>query len=228
MKKKRIGVVLSGCGVQDGAEIHEAVLAMLALDRAGAEIVCMAPDIDQHDVVDHRTGKPTSERRNVLAESARIARGEIRDIASVRAQDLDGVLLPGGFGAAKNLSSFARDGAGCSVDAGVARLLRDVHAAEKPIAALCIAPAVLASVFGSSLHPVITIGNDRGTAGALEKMGARHRDAGPTDVVVDRRNRIVTTPCYMLAGRISQVADGAERAVAELLELASTSSATRA
>lgn len=227
MKKKRIGVVLSGCGVQDGAEIHEAVLAMLALDRAGAEIVCLAPDREQADVVDHRTGQKTNERRNVLVESARIARGQIRDVAGVDAAELDAVLLPGGFGAAKNLSTFAREGADCEVDPGVAKLLRELHRIGKPIAALCIAPAVLASVFGAELHPEITIGNDRSTAGALEKMGARHRNAGPTEVVVDRRNRIVTTPCYMLAGRISEVAQGAERAVAELLELVSASTAAR-
>lgn len=219
MKRKRIGVVLAGCGVQDGAEIHEAVLAMLALDRAGAEIVCMAPDRDQADVVNHRTGKPTGEKRNVLVEAARIARGRIRALSDVQAQELDGVVLPGGYGAAKNLCTFAMDGAGCTVDESVAGLLRALHQEKKPIAALCIAPAILAAVFGESLHPEITIGNDRGTASALESMGARHRDAGVTDVVVDRANRIVTTPCYMYDARISEVAEGAARAVQELLRL---------
>ena len=221
MSKKRIGVVLSGCGVQDGAEIHEAVLTLLALDRAGAETICMAPDREQMDVVDHRTGKPTGERRNVLAEAARIARGNIRDLADVGAGDLDGVVLPGGYGAAKNLSTFARDGASCQVEEGVARLLRDMHQAGKPIAALCIAPAVLAALFGQSLHPEVTIGTDAGTAQALESMGARHRRAATTEVVVDRQHKLVTTPCYMTATRISEVAIGAERAVTELLKLAS-------
>jgi enhancing lycopene biosynthesis protein 2 len=226
--KKRIGVVLAGCGAQDGAEIHEAVLALLALDRAGAEVVCMAPDRDQADVVDHRTGKPTVERRNVLTEAARIARGKIRDVASVHASELDGVLLPGGYGAAKNLCTFARDGAGCQVEDGVARLLRDMSRAGKPIAALCIAPTVLASLFGKTLHPELTIGNDAGTARALESMGARHRDASVTEVVVDRTNKIVTTPCYMYDARISEVALGAERAVQELLKLVAQSEPARA
>lgn len=221
--RKRIGVVLSGSGFQDGSEIHEAVLALLALDRAGAEVVCMAPDRAQTEVVDHVTGRPTDERRNMLSEAARIARGRIRDVAEVRADELDGVVLPGGFGAAKNLSSFARDGARCTVDEGVARLLRDVHAAGKPIAALCIAPAILAALFGSTLHPEITIGRDAGTARVLTGLGARHRDAGVTDVVVDAHNRFVTTPCYMLEARISEVAVGAERAVQELLRLAGQS-----
>lgn len=229
MSQKRIGVVLAGCGVQDGAEIHEAVLTLLALDRAGVEIVCMAPDRDQVDVVDHRAGKPVGERRNVLVEAARIARGRIRDVASVRADELDGVVLPGGFGVAKNLCSFASAGPQCTVDPGVARLLRELHAADKPIAALCIAPAVVAALFGSTLHPEITIGNDAGTAQALEKMGARHRVAAVTDVVVDTKNKIVTTPCYMYGdARISEVAVGAERAVHELLQLAGTTASARA
>ncbi len=217
---KKVGVILSGCGVYDGAEIHEAVLTMLALDRAGMEIVCMAPNKDQVDVIDHVTGKPTGEKRKVLTEAARIARGKIQDLATVKAADLDAVVLPGGFGAAKNLSSFARDGAQCDVDPGVASLLRDMHARGKPIAALCIAPAVVAKVFGDTLHPELTIGKDAATAKQIAATGARHVDAGVIDVVVDRKNKIVTTPCYMLAGRISEVAAGAEKAVAALLELA--------
>jgi enhancing lycopene biosynthesis protein 2 len=215
----KVGVILSGCGVQDGSEIHEAVLTLLALDRAGAEAIVMAPDKPQADVVDHRAGKPTGEKRNVLAEAARIARGKIRDLATVKADELDAVVLPGGFGAAKNLSTFAADGAKCSVDEGVAKLLRDMHRQEKPIAALCIAPAVLARVFGKDIGPEITIGNAKDVAATLESMGARHYDAGVSEVVVDDRNRLVTTPCYMLPARISEVAVGAEKAVQALLAL---------
>lgn len=220
MKAKRIGVVLSGCGVQDGAEIHEAVLTLLALDRAGADVICMAPDRDQADVVDHCTGKPTGERRNVLVESARIARGKIRPVTAVRAAELDGVVLPGGYGAAKNISTFAADGADCSVDPGVAALLREMHAQGKPIAALCIAPSVLAALFGKSVQPELTIGSDPETARTLERMGARHRNATVTEVVVDHQHHLVTTPCYMCDARIREVAVGAERAVQALLELA--------
>lgn len=214
----KVGVILSGCGVQDGSEIHEAVLTMLALDRAGAEAVLMAPDKPQKDVVDHRAGKAVSEKRNVLAESARIARGKIRDIATVKADELDAVVLPGGFGAAKNLSTFATDGDKCSADESVAKLLREMHRQEKPIGALCIAPAILARIFGKGIE--ITIGNDPGTAKALEAMGAKHFEASVTEVVVDEKNRIVTTPCYMLDARISEIAVGAEKAVHALLALA--------
>jgi enhancing lycopene biosynthesis protein 2 len=217
---KRVGVILSGCGVRDGAEIHEAVCAMLALDRAGAEIVCLAPDRDQAEVVNHASGASTAEKRNVLVESARIARGDIRDVAKAKTGELDAVLLPGGYGAAKNLCTFAGDGPEAKPDPGVARLLREMHAAGKPIAALCIAPAVVAAVLGKSAHPELTIGTDAGTGRQLEAMGARHVARPVTEVHVDRKNKVVTTPCYMLATRISQVADGAEKAVRALLELA--------
>lgn len=217
---KRVGVVLSGCGVMDGSEIHEAVCALLAIDRAGAEIVCVAPNKDQKDVVNHASGTPMGEKRNVLTESARIARGKVRDIASVHAADLDAIVLPGGYGAAKNLCTFAFDGTSCVVDPDVRRLLREMHDAGKPIGALCIAPAAVAAVFGKDLHPELTIGTDEGTAKSLEKMGAKHVKTPVSDIVVDRRNKIVTNACYMLATRISEVAAGAEKVVKAVLEMA--------
>ncbi len=216
---KKVGVILAGCGVNDGSEIHEAVCTMVALDRAGAEMIFMAPDKPQLDVVDHRTGEATGEQRNVMTEAARIARGDIRDIAAVKAADLDAVIIPGGFGAAKNLCNFATAGTDCEADPGVATLLRDMHAAGKPIGALCIAPALLAKVLGG-VKPQLTIGNDPGTAGALEQMGAKHENASPIEVVVDQANKIVTTPCYMVAGRIGEVATGTEKAVTVLLKMA--------
>lgn len=214
----KIGVILSGCGVNDGSEIHEAVLTLLAIDKAGAQAVCMAPDIPQADVVDHVSGKPASEKRRVLAESARIARGKILDLRQAKASDLDAVVLPGGFGAAKNLCTFAKDGPGCSVQEDVARLLREMHKAGKPIGALCIAPAVLAKVFGSA-GPELTIGKDPGTAKALQAMGAKHQDRGACEVAVDKANKLVTTPAYMLAGRISEVASGADALVKAVVDL---------
>jgi enhancing lycopene biosynthesis protein 2 len=226
MERKRIGVLLSGSGVQDGSEIHEAVLALLALDRADVEIVCLAPDRNQMDVVDHRTGKPVPETRNILAESARIARGEIRSITEVDPKHLDGLVIPGGFGAAKNLCTFARDGADCTVDPDVSRLLTGLYRAGKPIAALCIAPTILAALFGKDESPEVTIGTDAGVAAALGTMGARHREAGTTEVVVDRKNRFVTTPCYMSATRIREIEAGVTGAVRELLALAEASPAS--
>jgi len=216
----KVGVVLSGSGVYDGSEIHEAVLTMLALDRAGATMVIAAPDKPQLHVINHRNGDEMPESRNVLTESARIARGKIRDVAELKAEELDAVILPGGFGAAKNLCTFATEGDSCTVDAEVARLLREMHTASKPIAALCIAPAVLARVFGEDLHPQLTIGNDAQAAAGLQAMGAKHVEATVTEIVVDAANKIVTTPCYMYDARISEVATGAEKAVDKLLELA--------
>lgn len=216
----RIGVILSGCGVQDGSEIHEAVLTLLALDRAGAEAVVAAPDREQAEVVDHRTGKKSRARRNVLAESARIARGNITDVASLKADDLDAVILPGGYGAAKNLSTFAVDGKDCTVDEDVAKLLRAMHKAGKPIAALCISPVILAKVLGKKAAPDLTIGNDPETAAALEAMGAKHHETSATQVLVDDANHIVTTPAYMLETTIGEVATGIEKAVNTTLRMA--------
>ena len=220
MARPRIGVVLSGCGVFDGSEIHEAVITLLALDRAGAEIVCMAPDVDQLHVIDHLRGDVArGERRNVLVESARIARGNVLDLATVDPDELDALILPGGFGAAKNLCDFALKGAGCTVHPEVARVVSAVHAAGKPVGAICIAPAVVARLLGDE-RPHLTIGTDPGTAAALEAMGAHHDACDVRGTVVDRERRLVTTPAYMLAGAIAEAADGIEKLVGEVLALA--------
>ena len=215
----KVGVVLSGCGVYDGSEIHEAVITLLALDRAGAEVICMAPDIDQLHVVNHLTGEVAEgESRNVLVESARIARGNIVDIKGVTAADFDALILPGGFGAAKNLCDFAVNGPDCSVNPDVARLLKETVQAKKPLGAVCIAPALLAKVLGD-VAPSLTIGSDAGTAEAMQKMGASHVDCPVRETVVDRDNKIVTSPAYMLAGRINEAADGIEKTVKTLLSM---------
>ena len=218
---KKIGVVLSGCGVYDGSEIHEAVITLLAIDRNSATAVCMAPDIPQLHVVNHLSGEVAAgETRNVLVEAARIARGKIRDIATVRATELDALIMPGGFGAAKNLCDFAVKGADCSVNPEVARLLREMVAARKPVAAVCIAPVVLSKVLGADQLPhQLTIGTDTGTAAALTSMGSQHIPCPARDFVIDRANKIVSTPAYMLAGGIAEAAEGIERCVKELLGL---------
>ena len=217
---KKIGVVLSGCGVYDGAEIHESVLTLLALDRRGAEAVVCAPDAPQMHVVDHRSGQvEAGASRNVLAESARIARGAIRDVAQVKAGEIDGLILPGGFGAAKNLCDFAVKGASCAVHPEVARLVREVHAQGKPVGAVCIAPALVAKVLGGE-KPRLTIGTDEATAHGLEAMGAVHVACAVTEVAVDRERKLVSTPAYMLGKRISEVADGIDKAVGALLAMA--------
>ena len=217
---KRIGVILSGCGVYDGSEIHEAVITLLAIDRAGAEAVCMAPDIEQMHVINHLAGAPAEgETRNVLVESARIARGNIKDAAEVTVDDFDALILPGGFGAAKNLCDFAVNGPDCTVNSEVARLIKGTVAAGKPLAAVCIAPALLAKVLGPINSPALTIGTDAGTAEALTKMGAKHIDCPVREAIVDREHKIVSSPAYMLAGSISEAADGIEKTVQELISL---------
>lgn len=216
----KVGVILSGCGYLDGAEIHESVLTLLALDRAGAEAVCFAPDADQMHVVNHLTGQPVpGERRNVLIESARIARGKIQDLARARAADLDALVLPGGYGAAKNLCDFAVKGADCAVHPEVARIVSEMFQARKPVGAICIAPAILSKALGDQ-GPTLTIGTDKDTAAALEKMGAVHEACPVREFVVDEKHKLVTTPAYMLANRISEAAEGIEKLVREVLRLA--------
>lgn len=217
---KRVAVILSGCGVKDGSEIHEAVATLLSLDRAGARAVICAPSGPQHDVVNHLTGQSVpGETRSMLVEAARIARGDIRDLADVELNAVDAVILPGGFGAAKNLCTFALAGKDCDVNSTVADFLRRAHAAGKPIGAICIAPAVVARVLGAETHARLTIGSDPGTAAAITAMGARHVDAEVREIVVDEQNRLVTTPAYMLAQRISEVFDGIDKLVRKVLEL---------
>ena len=214
----KIGVLLSGCGVNDGSEIHEAVITMLALDRAGAETVCMAPDVDQLDVVNHLTGQPTGEKRNVLVESARIARGSIEDINKVRAADIDGLIIPGGFGAAKNLSNFAVKGKDAVVNEDVRCLVNDMVSSQKPIGAICIAPATLTKALEGK-NPEVTIGNDVGTAGAIEAMGGHHKECSVDMIHVDSNNKLVSTPAYMIGPSIKDVAVGIEKLVNKVLEL---------
>lgn len=217
----KVGVILSGCGVFDGSEIHEAVITLLAIDRSGAEAVCMAPNVEQMHVVNHLTGDvATGENRNVLVEAARIARGKIRDLKDVKAADIDALILPGGFGAAKNLCDFAVKGAECEVHPEVTRLIREIITARKPLGAICIAPALLARVLGSlKIAHKLTIGNDEGTARALTAMGAEHVNCLVTEVVIDKENKLVSTPAYMLAGRISEAAEGIEKAVKALVKM---------
>jgi enhancing lycopene biosynthesis protein 2 len=216
--RKKIGVVLSGCGVRDGSEIHEAVFALLAIDRNNGEAVCMAPDMEFPET-NHLTMTETGAKRNALVEAARIARGNIRNIKDVTATELDAIVFPGGFGAAKNLCNFAEKGATADIQPDVARLLREMAAAKKPICAICIAPALIAATLGKEYAPELTIGTDAGTAAAITATGSRHLECPVTDFVVDRKNKIVSTPAYMLADRISEAAEGIEKAVKAVIEL---------
>lgn len=190
-----VAVVLSGCGVMDGAEIHEAVSVLVHLSRGGASYRCFAPDKDQMHVVDHLAGEPASgERRNVLRESARIARGEIQPLSALHAADFDAVVFPGGFGAAKNLCDFAVKGDQCVVDPEVRRVVEEFHGAGKPIGMCCIAPVIAARVLEGC---TVTIGDDAGTAGAIAKMGSKHAARPVTEACVDETFNVVTAPAYM-------------------------------
>lgn len=216
-RKPTVAVILSGCGVQDGSEIHEAVLTLLAIDRAGATAACFAPDVAQADVINHLTGEPaTGESRNALVEAARIARGAITDLKDFDAATVDALVLPGGFGAAKTLSSFLAEGPGMTVNADVARAVQDVHAAGKPIGALCIAPVILAKLLAPAR---VTIGSHEQVADAIGAMGATHAVTTHGEVVVDADRRIATTPCYMLDATVSQIDDGARAVVAAVLDM---------
>ncbi len=216
----KVGVVLSGCGVYDGAEIHESVITMLALDRAGVDMVLMAPNIDQLHVVNHLNGEEMEERRNVLVESARIARGNIKDMAEVQADELDALIFPGGFGVAKNLCDYAMTGSNCTVNPDVYRLASKVHQAGKPIGVLCIAPVMLAKIMGQEQEEVsLTIGSDEKTAADIETMGAKHVTCPVTEMVVDEEQKIVSTPAYMEAQSIKEAAAGIEKLVGAVLRL---------
>jgi len=213
---KKFAVLLSGCGVFDGAEIHEATLSMLAIVRQGCSYEIFAPDIDQHHVINHITGEEMDETRNVLIESARIARGNIRNLNQFKAASFDGLLLPGGFGAAKNLSTWAFEGAESSILPEVEEAIAGMVALKKPVGALCISPVILAKVLGKV---DLTIGDDESTIDALESLGAHHVYTTHGEVVVDTDHKLVTTPCYMLEATIGQIADGASNVVDAMIKL---------
>lgn len=214
---KKVAVILSGCGVYDGAEIYESVITLLRLDQRGAQVQCFAPDIAQLHVINHLTGEEMPESRNVLVESARIARGEIKDIREADAEEFDALIIPGGFGSAKNLSNFAIEGTGCTVQPDVLALTEAFAEAGKPIGLICISPALAAKIYGPGV--TCTIGNDAETAAALNKMGATHKECAVSDIVEDKARKLVTTPAYMLAQSISEAASGINKLVDRVLEL---------
>ncbi|MHC8323332.1 isoprenoid biosynthesis glyoxalase ElbB [Pseudomonas sp. GB2N2] len=214
---KKIAVILSGCGVYDGAEIHESVITLLRLDQRGAQVQCFAPNIAQLHVINHLNGEEMPESRNVLVESARIARGNIKDIREADVEAFDALIVPGGFGAAKNLSNFAIEGAGCTVQPDVLALTEAFAEAGKPVGLICISPALAAKIYGPGV--VCTIGNDADTAAAMNKMGATHNDCAVSEIVEDKARKLVSTPAYMLAQTISEAASGINKLVDRVLEL---------
>lgn len=216
MKKLKFAVVLSGSGVFDGTEIHEATLTMLAIDKRGGTYQCFAPDINQHHVINHVTGDEMNETRNVLLESARIARGDIKPLSDYKVTDFDALVFPGGFGAAKNLSTLAFEGAKCSVNTDVEKAVIETAKAKKPIGALCIAPAIITRILDGA---IVTIGNDEDTISAITGMGGVHQIKTHGEITIDEKYKLVTTPCYMLNATISQIAEGADMVIKTIIEM---------
>ncbi|MEE2002016.1 isoprenoid biosynthesis glyoxalase ElbB [Alkalimonas sp. MEB108] len=215
---KKVAVILSGCGVYDGAEIHESVLTLLHLERHHASYQCFAPDINQHHVIDHLTGDEMAEQRNVLVEAARIARGAIKPLSELSPAGFDAVVLPGGFGAAKNLSDFAFKGADAQVLPELKQCLQAFVSAGKPVGFICIAPAMIPLIYPAPVS--LTIGTDADTAEAIEQMGALHVQCQVQDIVIDHQAKVVSTPAYMLAQSVTEASEGIDKLIAALLELA--------
>lgn len=219
---KKVAVILAGCGYLDGAEVHEATCTLLYLDRNGAEMKYFAPDKPLMHVVDHNSGnEEAGQSRNTLIESARISRGDVEPVSKLDVKQFDALILPGGYGAAKNLCTFAVDGPDCKIDPDVEKVIKQAVENKKVIGALCIAPVVVARALkDTGINPTLTIGNDKGTMDALKALNATPEKAPVTEIVVDEQNRIVTTPAYMLGPTISKVAAGIEKLVKKVLEMA--------
>lgn len=217
---KRVGMILSGCGVMDGSEIHEATLSILYLDKEEATLSFFAPDKQQRDVIDHFGQNPMEEKRNVLKESARIARGNIKPLSEINLDELDAIVLPGGFGAAKNLCSYAVDGPDCTIDQEVSETIQKALEKVKVIGCMCIAPVLVARALkDTGARPKLTIGTDEKTMQHLKQLGAEPVQATVFEAVTDEKNKIVSTPAYMLGSRISDVAEGIEKMAKKVMEL---------
>ncbi|MFT6902600.1 MAG: enhancing lycopene biosynthesis protein 2 [Colwellia sp.] len=215
---KNIAVMLSGCGVYDGSEIHEAVLTLLAIEQAGAKYRCFAPNINQHHVINHLTGEVMAkEQRNVLVESARIARGDVEDLTEFYIDEFDALIVPGGFGAAKNLSDFAINAEAFKVNEQVMTVCQAFAKANKPAGYMCIAPVMIPLIYGENAQA--TIGHDVSIAKALIDVGLAHRDCAVDDVVVDTSRKLVSTPAYMLATTLTEAASGINKLVAKVLKM---------
>ncbi|MFY0672896.1 MAG: isoprenoid biosynthesis glyoxalase ElbB [Bacteroidia bacterium] len=226
--KLKIGVILSGCGVYDGSEIHESVLTLLAIDKHGAQAVCFAPNIDQHHVINHIDGSEMKEKRNVLIEAARIARGAIEPLDNFDANEIDALVIPGGFGAAKNLSKWAFEGPNGEINEETKQAINSVYEAKKPIGAMCMGPTVVAKALAHrQLGQKLTVGTTsspspydiEAISNGMNATGAKAQMAEVFDVVVDKENRIVTSPCYMMEASIAMINEGIEKCIAEMIEL---------
>lgn len=214
---KKVAVILSGCGVYDGSEINEVVLSLLALEQNSIAYTCFAPNINQHHVINHITGEEMADSRNVLIESARIVRGQVTDIKNLDPSHFDAIFIPGGFGAAKNLSDFTFNGASAKFNQQLLNAVLGFKNLNKPIAAICIAPIIVVKALGNGVN--VTIGNDIEVAKHIQTMGGEHIPKGTTDLCYDEVNKVLTTPCYMLAKNILEVKSGIDNLVTKLKQI---------
>lgn len=216
--QRNFAIILAGCGYQDGSEIHEATMSMLAIKNAGHDYRCFAPNKKQQLVTNHISGETMQEERNVLVESARIARGQVSDLKELKMADFDALILPGGFGAAQNLCTFAKDGPDCNVDPDIERIIKEAVHEQKPIGALCISPVILAKIMDSV---TVTIGDSDDVNAAIKCMGGHTKNTGQTEVVIDHEHKVVTGPCYMLDSNIVEISQGAKNVVDAVIQLIS-------
>ncbi|MDC9605409.1 isoprenoid biosynthesis glyoxalase ElbB [Xenorhabdus griffiniae] len=214
---KSVAIILSGCGVYDGSEIHELVLTMLSLSRLGAKVSFFSPDEVQHHVINHLNGEEKQESRDIMEESARITRGNIQPLSKVNIDELDALIIPGGFGVAKNLCNFAFKGSDCEINKELLSIVQNMHQQGKPMGFICIAPVMVPKILDKPIK--VTIGNDPETAAQIAKMGGVHVECPVDDIVVDFENKIVTTPAYMLAESLAQAEKGIDKLVRKILEM---------
>ena len=212
----KFAVVLAGCGVYDGAEIHEAVMTLLAISKNKGTYQVFAPNVMQYHVINHISGDVMKESRNVMVESARIARGKIKPLIDYNPKDFDALVFPGGFGVAKNLCSYAFDGSEMKIDRVVEKAIKETHSAGKPIGALCISPVLVTKILG---NVEVTIGNDKKTAEHITTMGGVHKTTKNGEIVIDKKNRLVTSPCYMIDAAITDIETGADKTIKALISL---------
>lgn len=224
----KIGVLLHGSGVYDGTEIHEAVFTLLAITEAGHEYICIAPNVNQHHVINHINGEELNETRNVLIESARIARGDIKDIVNVSAEDLDALVMPGGFGTAKNITKWAFQGPDGPIDKEVKRLITDLVKLSKPIAGLCMSPTTIAKALeGSGIESTLSVGSNQepspyeidAISSGIMAIGASAEMKTIREISIDKANKIVCAPCYMMEATILEVKTNIEQAVTAMIAM---------
>ena len=220
-KQDKVALLLSGCGVFDGSEIHETVLSLLALSKHGLAYEIVAPNKTQYHVINHLTGDEITQTRNVLQESARLARGEIKDLQEVRVEDYQALIVPGGFGAAKNLCDFAiKQSSEFTVSPEINQFIKAFKTANKPVAMMCISPVIAAAIYGKDAK--VTVGNDKVTAAVIEEKGAKHCQTSAMDICVDEKNKLITTPAYMLGQSVYEISQGIDKLVIAVIDMIKT------